>query len=158
MDEITGSLPAVDSSAESLRTRMMRAVGQMNGILEGLNITTGKPPLSPEDYGAVIRNTQRLEKSGDFKFWGALENGFSNMFFGPVGVLKDIEVPVKRREVGSRVVEAWESALASEGVKKFVATNITNPDSKRFWEKHGYVPFGNIHEDGTPYAMIKSVD
>lgn len=157
MDEVTGALPAVDSSAESLRARMSRAVTQMNGAIEGLGVTKGAPPLSLEDLGASVRNTQRLEKSGDFKFWGALENGFSNIFFEPTAVLKDIEVPIKGKRLGSQVVDTWEDAMLTEGVRNFVATNIKNPDAMHFWEKHGYVPFGSIRPDGTPYAMTKSI-
>ncbi len=157
MDEITGALPAVDSSTESLRARMSRAVAQMNSVVEELGVTAGKPPLSLEDLGAAIRNTQRLEKSGDFKFWGALENGFSNVFFEPAAILKDIEVPVKAKGVGSQIVGAWESAMIDQGVHNFVATNIKNPDAMHFWKKQRYVPFGSIRSDGTPYAMIKNV-
>jgi hypothetical protein len=157
MDEITGALPAVDSSAESLRARMSRAVVHMNDVIGPLNVTEGNPPLSLEELGAVVRNTQRLEKSGDFKFWGALENGFMNVFFEPTAVLKDIEVPVKGKRLGSRVVDAWEGAMNVEGINHFVATGIRNPDAMRFWEKHGYSPFGTIRPNGTSYAMIKSV-
>jgi len=157
MDEITGALPRADSSAESLRARMSRAVVYMNDVIRPLNVAEGNSPLSLEDLGAVVRNTQRLEKSGDFKFWGALETGFMNAFFEPTAVLKDIEVPVKGKGLGSKVVGAWEGALVSEGVKNFVATNIKNPDAMRFWKKHGYSAFGTIRSDGTPYAMAKSV-
>jgi GNAT superfamily N-acetyltransferase len=157
MDEITGALPAVDSSAESLRARMSRVIDRMNVAIEGLGVTKGSPPLSLEELGTTVWNTQKREQSGDFKFWGALENGFSNVFFEPAAVLKDIEVPVKGKGLGSRVVDAWEGAMTSEGVKNFVATNVKNPDAMRFWEKHGYTPSGHIREDGTPYAMIKSV-
>jgi GNAT superfamily N-acetyltransferase len=157
MDEITGALPPVDSSQESLRAKMSRVVVQMNVAIEGLAITTGRPPLSMEAIGASVWNTQKRENAGDFKFWGSLEPGFGSEFSGPTAIVKDLEVPVKGKGVGSQVVDAWEKAISAEGIRYFVATNIKNPDAMRFWENHGYTPTGTVHDNGVSYAMIKQV-
>jgi hypothetical protein len=155
MTEITDTPVGVDINASNLRRQLLKAVNHSNKAIETLRITDGEPPLAIEEMGTSVRNTKPAEQIGDFRFWGGLENGFSNVFFEPTAIIKDIVVPRKGEGFGSRVVTAWEEGMTTVGINHFVATNIRNLDAMRFWTKQGYVPFGRIQEDGVPYAMIK---
>lgn len=151
---------SADTVSSSLREKVSMVVSYVNQQIAPLGITTdGEPPLHVKDEGgnayATVTNTIRAAENGGFRFWAKLYANYLPTFSQETAIINDIVMPRKGEGLGSQFLAAWEDGMKSVGVTHFAATNIRNLDAMRFWEKHGYTPFGTIHNDGTPYAMIK---
>ncbi len=97
---------------------------------------------------------------GNFSFWGGiLPVGLydSRLPVAPAAAIKNIRIPkdLRRQGLGSEVVKTWEDTLTQQGIKTFLALNLTK-ESMKFWQEMGYEP---LSEEGSgkpvPYAMYR---
>lgn len=165
MSEYTDTPPGADFSGQNpLRETLASITPALNDAIRNAGIVTNGDAVALREGKVEIRNDQSTFETG-FVFWGVLRPDFGD-FREPTAIINDMRVPNPGNGVGSLVLEAWEAELVKAGVRNFAAGSIKarNPDGSinlkavKFWEKHGYKPWGSVGSDGIPYAMVKTFE
>ncbi len=142
---------------------------KLEGILEPLKRELEThPEISATEVQLRIdhHNLNLLSKhfqNGNFSFWaGILERGvpdYSEIPHTPAAIIKNLSIPEKLRGrgVGPKIVGIWEESLSNQGIKIFLATNISNQRAIQFWRKLCYaIPIEQSRRK-IPYLMYKII-
>lgn len=159
-DEFIRRLEAKDKvDEERLRPTLLAAKEKLE------ELTSREPLISEEDRGFKVDRLDLKSKffqSGRFAFWGGLikPQTFPALVEEKeyAGIIKNLRIPepLRRRGLGGKIIEVWETTLSANGLSSFIITNI-NESALGFWKNLGYFIPEEEKSKPVPYYMAKRV-